>query len=190
MILWFCVSCKSSGRSHLPKLTSSHLLGWYKRGWHWRQTCLCGCCCDSSSWVRRECRSNAMLLMRGWGGVRAKLREVGETKSLKLRNVLGQQNTSLWYCRLRPCTSTCFFLWISSTPGSFSKTKCCSEIRASSIRLLEELQFWREIASYFCSPMWWMNAFSIRSLELPFLPLGKKNVNCKWKPQVSGRWGE
>lgn len=175
-------SCRSSGRSQLPKLAPRHLIRLYERGCHWRQMYLCGCCCHYSWWVRRECRSTAILgtslvsegVRRSQG--KAQRNWWKERKRLKSRNVFGQQNTSLWHCRLRPCTSMCFFLWISGIPGSFSQAKCCSEMRANSIRLLEGLQLWREIASYFCSQMWWMNASSIRSLELPFPPLGKKKM--------------
>lgn len=153
-----------------------------------------GCCCHYSGWERRECRSTAMLgttpVNEGLRRSRSKAwRSWGkEGKRLKSRNVLGQQNTSLWHCRLRPGTSTCFFIWISGIPGSFFQAQCCSKMRANNIRLLEGLQFWREITSYFCSQTWWMNAS--RSLELTFLPLGKKkNVNCWWNPRVSGVGG-
>lgn len=139
-----------------------------------------GCCCHYSGWERRECRSTAMLgttpVNEGLRRSRSKAwRSWGkEGKRLKSRNVLGQQNTSLWHCRLRPGTSTCFFNWISGIPGSFFQAQCCSKMRANNIRLLEGLQFWREITSYFCSQTWWMNAS--RSLELTFLPLGKKRM--------------
>lgn len=64
----------------------------------------------------------------------------------------------------------------SSGSGLFFQAQCCSEMGANSLRLLERLQLWRVTASYSCSQMWWMNASSIRALELPFLPLGKKRM--------------
>lgn len=172
-----CGSCRSSGRPQLPKLAPRHLIKSYERGCHWRQTRVL----LPLFWMRKK----RVQVHRNAGNNPCKWRaeEESEQSLEKLRE--GREKAEIKKCawaakyltmarRLRPGTSTCFFIWISGIPGSFFQAQCCSKMRANNMRLLEGLQFWREITSYFCSQTWWMNAS--RSLELTFLPLGKKRM--------------